>query len=51
MCAGLKDETGQFTNTTKHTHGDIPCVEKFRTGFNPKDGDIVYCETCYQQEI
>ncbi len=51
MCAGKKDETGQFTNTVQHIHGDVPCSELFRTGFNPKDGDIVYCEKCYQQEI
>lgn len=51
MCAGTKDETSQFTNTAKHAHGDTPCGEVFRTGFNPKDGDIVYCESCYQQEV
>ncbi len=51
MCAGAEDETGQFVNTAKHTHGNTACSEKFRTGFNPKDGDIVYCESCYQQEV
>lgn len=51
MCSGLKDVTGQFNNTRKHTHGNTACVEKFRTGFNPKNKDIVYCESCYQQEV
>lgn len=51
MCGGSTDETGQFKNTAKHTHGDTPCGETFRTGFNPKYGDIVYCESCYQKEV
>jgi hypothetical protein len=51
MCAGPEDETGQFKNTIKHHHGDVPCGEKFRTGFKPDQGNIVYCETCYQQEV
>lgn len=51
MCNGGEDETGQFKNTAKHTHGDTVCGQQFRTGFNPKDGNIIYCESCYQQEI
>ena len=27
------------------------CTEVFLTGYDPKDGDIVYCETHYQQEV
>jgi hypothetical protein len=27
------------------------CNNEFETGYNPKDGDIVYCEKCYQQEV
>jgi hypothetical protein len=27
------------------------CSETFETGYDPKDGDIVYCEMHYQQEI
>lgn len=51
MCAGEEDETGQFKNTRKHFHGTTACTKKFRTGFNPVDKDIVYCESCYQQEV
>ena len=27
------------------------CHNQFETGYNPKDGHIVYCESCYQQEV
>ncbi len=27
------------------------CHNEFLTGYNPSDGDIVYCESCYQQEV
>ena len=51
MCAGEMDSTGVYKNTIKHLHGDGPCGEKFKTGYNPEKGDIVYCEKCYQQEV
>jgi hypothetical protein len=27
------------------------CSNEFETGYDPKDKDIVYCESCYQQEV
>jgi hypothetical protein len=51
MCAGKKDETGQYANAVKHSHADMPCGEKFKTGYSPESDAIVYCETCYQQEV
>lgn len=27
------------------------CGDKFLTGYNPKSGDIVFCEKCYQREL
>jgi hypothetical protein len=27
------------------------CVNEFETSYDPKNPDIVYCESCYQQEI
>ncbi len=51
MCGGETDETGAYKNTISHTHGDSPCGEKFKTGYSPDSGEIVYCEKCYQQEV
>jgi hypothetical protein len=51
MCAGATDETGIYKNTAKHLHGDVPCGEKFKTGYAPDRPEIIYCEKCYQQEV
>jgi len=51
MCGGQTDKTGTYKNTISHTHGDSPCGEVFKTGYNPDSGEIVYCEKCYQQEV
>jgi hypothetical protein len=51
MCAGEKDDTGQYKNTISHEHGNEHCKNNFKTGFDPKLGNIVYCEKCYQQEV
>lgn len=51
MCAGETDETSRYTNTVKHSHGEFPCGEKFKTGYAPDRPEIVYCEKCYQQEV
>ncbi len=51
MCAGINDETGKYKNTVKHSHGDEPCGEKFKTGYPPDHPEIVYCEKCYQLEV
>ena len=51
MCNGVTDNTKIYKNTVKHVHGDEPCGEKFKTGYNPEGKEIVYCEKCYQQEV
>jgi hypothetical protein len=51
MCNGSTDITNQYTNSVSHSHGSVPCRENFKTGFDPKTGAIVYCESCYQQEV
>ncbi len=43
--------TVEYQNTAKHSHGDKSCPNTFKTGFDPKDGDLVYCEECYQEEV
>ena len=51
MCRGEEDKTGIYKNTIKHFHGDGPCVEEFKTGHDPENKEIVYCEKCYQHEV
>ena len=51
MCEGSNSKNGIYKNVVTHSHGNEKCINKFKTGFNPKDGDIVYCEHCYQQEV
>ncbi len=51
MCAGGNSQDGTYKNFSIHNHGNDQCKNKFKTGFNPKNGDIVYCEHCYQQEV
>lgn len=51
MCAGTTDATGVYKNTVTHLHGEKPCGEEFKTGYDPKNEEIVYCEKCYQQEV
>jgi hypothetical protein len=51
MCSGEIDETSKYKNTTEHVHKDMPCEEKFKTGYSPESNEIVYCEKCYQKEV
>lgn len=50
-CAGLKSSNEKYLNTVKHDHGDLPCLNKFKSPSSPDSQDIVYCRKCYQQEI
>lgn len=34
-----------------HIHGAQKCENEFETAYSPDRSEIVYCETCYQQEI
>jgi hypothetical protein len=45
----LKQRTGlqQYVRVCMHEG----CTNAFSTTYNPADGDIVYCESCYQQEV
>jgi len=51
MCAGDKDDTGKYQNTILHNHGHEHCSNNFKTGFDPKLGNIVYCESCYNSDV
>ena len=51
MCNGAQSKDSIYKNQVTHPHGDTPCENKFKTGFKPENGDLVYCESCYQQEV
>jgi Zn ribbon nucleic-acid-binding protein len=51
MCAGKKSKDEIYENLGTHIHGDEKCSNKFKTGFDPKKGDIIYCDSCYKQEV
>jgi hypothetical protein len=34
-----------------HFHGDKPCKNEFKTSYTPESHEIVYCESCYQNEV
>jgi len=51
MCNGSNDITNTYKNTSSHTHKDSLCREKFKTGYSPDKSEIIYCESCYQQEV
>lgn len=51
MCNGTQSKDNVYKNQVAHPHGDVSCENKFKTGFKPENGDLVYCESCYQQEV
>lgn len=50
-CAGLASKNGAYKNQMAHDHGATPCEVRFKTAFSPKRSEIMYCESCYQQEL
>lgn len=54
QCAGQRSSNGVYANTTTNhpDHApDAPCPNRFKTSFAPDRPEIVYCESCYQQEV
>lgn len=44
----------QFINKPKLYHRscmNVSCINEFETSYAPTQSDIVYCESCYQQEV
>jgi hypothetical protein len=50
QCGGKESGNGTYTNVAEHAHGADPCPNEFQTSYAPERAEIVYCETCYQQE-
>ncbi len=51
QCLGNEAEKEVYKNGVVHSHGDQPCLNKFKTVYDPTDSEIVYCEQCYNQEV
>lgn len=56
MCNGATSDKRQgtsyeYTNTSEHFHGRNHCPNEFETSYAPERPEIVYCETCYQNEV
>jgi hypothetical protein len=51
MCAGNQSENGIYKNTASHSHGNSPCPNTFETSYAPNRPEIVYCESCYLNEV
>jgi hypothetical protein len=50
-CAGDSSQNKIYKNTREHTHKDNTCEKEFETPYSPDRPEIIYCETCYQQEV
>lgn len=54
QCAGEQSDNGIYHNTSKSHQAhpsDQHCPNKFETPYGPDSENIVYCETCYQDEV
>lgn len=51
QCSGSKSSNNIYTNTINHQHGSNPCPNEFETSYAPERPEVVYCESCYQQEV
>lgn len=51
QCAGAKSENSVYANNAKHSHGDGKCSNEFETPYSPDRGEIIYCESCYNNEV
>jgi hypothetical protein len=50
-CAGSASLNNIYKNTRVHDHANSVCPNEFETTYSPDRPEIVYCETCYQQEV
>ncbi len=51
QCLGNTSSNGIYKNTREHAHKGHACENEFETSYSPDRKEIVYCETCYQQEV
>ncbi len=52
QCVGIGSADGVYKNHAVHPeHGTQKCPTIFKTSYAPDRPEIVYCESCYQQEV
>lgn len=51
QCNGAADERNIYQNLAEHPHGADKCPNEFETSYAPGRPEIVYCESCYQNEV
>lgn len=51
QCNGAADERNIYHNVADHPHGAGKCPNEFETSYAPDRKEIVYCESCYQNEV
>ncbi|MFZ2150005.1 MAG: hypothetical protein WAV15_02520 [Minisyncoccia bacterium] len=51
QCDGANSSNKIYKNTREHPHKYSACENEFQTPYSPDRKEIVYCETCYQQEV
>ncbi len=51
QCAGAASENGVYANTAAHAHGADHCPNTFETSYAPDKPKVVYCESCYNNEV
>lgn len=50
-CAGAESDDKNYKNFTSHIHSQNHCPNKFETAYSPDRKEIVYCESCYNNEV
>jgi hypothetical protein len=51
QCNGAADERNIYQNVASHPHGANKCQNEFETSYSSDRQEIVYCESCYQNEV
>src|SRR3989344_4107181 len=51
LCAGVQSENAVYRNDATHFHGAARCPNEFETSYAPERPEIVYCESCYNNEV
>jgi len=51
QCEGAQSSNEAYQNQTVHNHGTNPCPNEFETSYAPDQAEIIYCESCYQNEV
>lgn len=51
QCAGAQSQNGVYHNIALHPHSNTACTQEFETTLAPERSEIVYCDSCYYEEV